>query len=366
MKKYVFNENKINIFTIVPYSKRNDPVIKACIDSWKKIPNADIHLFDASVDIKDIFPEIVENDKYYQLMNNNNEGEVVKSQSYEARYDPETGEIKYDQWYIPHTNKEGPYTGDQLRLKMLREIPNAVYIDSDIYIFDVDKFLETYNSYDFAQFEYHSTSFMLNKKKHNCNYINKLLDFYEKEITEVCVDYSVVETFFAKYLSNKDNPIIDEGPLCYNTFYTHNHQVKWQIHLFSEKYSMINTKNNALNIHLAYYNAAKYGYAVNGNEYLKKKIKEILFSHNDERSLVVLDDSILWSCHDDPEIKNNPNNVYSNSIFIKNLETIYDVYARDAKDTTDFKNIIRDIIIKIYGLNEQMINKSNFIIHKIE
>lgn len=154
--KHTFNPNKINIFTKVPDDHDfntfyldiktliNDPekldhdlicsVRNKCIESWKKIPNADIHVFNTQ-DIKDTFPGMLENDPFYKITALTPDGVTPKVIGIS---DENIIDFHYD--LIP--NKERCFSTDIIRHKMASLIPNAMYIDSDIYCFGYEKIIQ--------------------------------------------------------------------------------------------------------------------------------------------------------------------------------------------------------------------------------
>ena len=147
--KHTFNPDKFNIFTKIPddhdfnitkykhtdKASTNDfnlncVVRNLCIESWKKIPNVDVHCF-TTQDIKDTFIGLLENDPFYQLTANtpfDNPIEIIDIK------DGIFGSINGYNMISPH--KECAFSTDIIRYKLAKLIPNAIYLDSDIYIFD--------------------------------------------------------------------------------------------------------------------------------------------------------------------------------------------------------------------------------------
>ena len=147
--KHIFNPNKFNIFTKIPddhnfnitkyehtdKASTNDfnlncVVRNLCIESWKKIPNVDVHVF-TTQDIKDTFIGLLENDPFYQLTTNtpfDNPIEII---------DIKNGIFSSMNGYNTISpRKECAFSTDIIRYKLAKLIPNAIYLDSDIYIFD--------------------------------------------------------------------------------------------------------------------------------------------------------------------------------------------------------------------------------------
>ena len=188
--KHVFDSTKLNIFTKVPDNHDfnissfnvNGPeenftmmVRNKCIESWKEIPNADIHVF-TSQDIRDTFPGMLENDIFYQLTVNTNIKEpipiyVVDNDCYKP------SENQYTKYVLP--NKECGFSTDILRYKMMKEIPNAIYMDSDIFIYDKNKFINFYydNINKYPTF-FNSTQGMFINEKYKTDFISIILNEY--------------------------------------------------------------------------------------------------------------------------------------------------------------------------------------------
>ena len=208
--KFTFDENKINIFTMIPYgeAREKDYVIRKCIETWKKIPNSVIYLFDIQ-DVKDTFPGMVENDRYYKIFNNEylkpNEEPTEKVTVYESHW--WLNPIEYVRQYDV-VRKERNLSTDILRLKLLQEIPNSIYMDSDMYINDVEGFLKTFNDPKNIHYKlkYQSSCcFCVKKGKMRSEIIDKLISFYEDINIPVQIDHSIYLAFKATCERSTDN-----------------------------------------------------------------------------------------------------------------------------------------------------------------
>ena len=236
--KFTFDENKINIFTMIPYGemREKDYVIRKCIESWRKIPNSMIYLFDMQ-DVKDTFPGMAENDRYYKIFNNDylkpNEKPTEKVTIYEAYWwlDPIEYVRRYD--YI---RKEQNLSTDILRLKILQEIPNSVYMDSDMYINDVEGFLKTFNEPRNVcyKLKYQSSCcFCAKKGKMRSEIIDKLISFYNDTDIPVQIDNSIYLAFKAtreRTDNDRDNFLFR----CFDEPYQFQ-DISYAAHLFSIK-----------------------------------------------------------------------------------------------------------------------------------
>ena len=180
--------------------REKDYVIRKCIESWKKIPNSVIYLFDMQ-DVKDTFPGMVENDRYYKIFNNEylkpNEKPTEKVIIYDSHWwlDP----IEYVKGF-EYFKKEQNLSTDILRLKLLQEIPNSVYMDSDMYINDVEGFLKTFNDPRNTCYKLkHQSSccFCAKKGKIRSEILDKLISFYNDENIPIQIDNSIYLSFKA-------------------------------------------------------------------------------------------------------------------------------------------------------------------------
>lgn len=357
--KYEFDKNKINIFTIIPHSFREERVRKNCIESWKKIPNANIYLFDAATDIRDTFPGMLENDKLYKMMNNENDGKQQINTNVSI-YNKSENKIEYKDYNLSISNREGAFSFDTIRLKMLQEIPNAIYIDSDIYIYDIQRFLNVYDRCEFATMEWRSTSFVINKNK--SIFIDKLLEFYDKELTKVCVDWSAITAFYNKHVENNDKLRLSgllNGFTAYdlNTFFSHFHNPKWIIKRNEEKYNNICDKIDQVS--LIYYDAIKYNFSCVKYPTVKMKIKQIIENNNnkDKNVLYVVDIDTYNEC-----IDNGYTDIDKGKIIVINSTEILAYYYRDK----NIKDIVFDIILKMYNIKKELLKDAEFDIKQID
>lgn len=250
--KFTFDENKINIFTMIPYgeAREKDYVIRKCIETWKKIPNSVIYLFDIQ-DVKDTFPGMVENDRYYKIFNNEylkpNEEPTEEVSIYESHW--WLNPIEYVR-QCDCVRKERNLSTDILRLKLLQEIPNSVYMDSDAYINDVEGFLKTFNDPRNAHYKlkYQSNCFFCVKKgKMRSKIIDKLISFYEDIDIPVQIDHSIYLAFKATCeRSSMDN---DRDKFLFNCFDNpyQFRDIPYVTHLFSIKRSLRTIHNQNTN-----------------------------------------------------------------------------------------------------------------------
>lgn len=217
--KHIFNPNKFNIFTKIPDNHNfnvtkyvhtnnrhnnelnlNSVVRNKCIDSWKNIPNTDIHVF-TTQDIKDTFPGLLDNDPFYQITvhapigsNNIPVMESVINGS----------EINFHKSYTVPPRVELGFSTDIIRYKMAKKIPNAIYIDSDIYIFDSDKlFKEIINCSEKNALLFCNTQCFYAK---NDIFYNTMIGAYDEFVNKYknCVAYDIRLLECAK-LANKNS-----------------------------------------------------------------------------------------------------------------------------------------------------------------
>ena len=252
--KFTFDENKINIFTMIPYGemREKDYVIRKCIESWKKIPNSVIYLFDIQ-DVKDTFPGMAENDRYYKVFNNEylkpNEKPTEKVTIYDSHW--WVNPIEYVKHYDCIRNERNLST-DILRLKLLQEIPNSVYMDSDMYINDVEGFLKTFNDPRNIcyKLKYQSSCcFCVKKGKTHSEIIDKLISFYNDVNIPIQVDSSIYLAFKATRI-RMDNDIdkflfkrFDE-PYQYRDipYVTHLFSIKNHLRMIHNNIGYVNTR----------------------------------------------------------------------------------------------------------------------------
>lgn len=217
--KHIFNPNKFNIFTKIPddhdfsitkynctdnrYNKNayklNCVVRNLCIESWKKIPNVDVHVF-TSQDIKDTFVGILENDPFYQLTTAtpfDNHIEII---------DLEDGIFSSKGYTLP-PHKEYCFSTDIIRYKLAKMIPNAIYLDSDIYIFDYLKFLDAIqHSKKDAVILFDTQCFY---SKNNIFY-NKMISEYDN-FTHKYKDKLTFDTTILKLLKQRDKKYFNDN-----------------------------------------------------------------------------------------------------------------------------------------------------------
>jgi len=252
--KFTFDENKINIFTIIPYGKmREDALIKKCLDSWKRIPNSVLYLFDLEKDVRDTFPGMIENDPYYKVFNNEylkpgeEPTETVPIYERFIYFDEFNKSVEHCQQVDTVIRKQRNISTDVIRLQMLQNIPNSVYIDSDMYLFDVDEFLRIFNDpskTSYKDYTEGACAFCVKKGKNRSIILDEFMEYYNKsEIFEY--DYSAFRTFrnlfFNKYGSGENNKMIQE----YNNFDFAGDKPFFN-HLFPLKYNLQQAKERGL------------------------------------------------------------------------------------------------------------------------
>lgn len=377
--KFTFDENKINIFTLIPYGKmREDIVVKKCIESWKKIPNSAIYLFDMQ-DIKDTFPGMVENDKYYKILNNEylkpGEEPTEKVQVYMSKWWIFDGPLQY----VPDAKvikKEQNISTDILRLKILQEIPNSVYCDSDIYIYDIEGFLRVFNdkrNVCYTDAWESSCCFCVNKrnkKDQKTGVLDKLISWYDKEPLQI--DYSVYLSFTTR---NRNDEIIKRFDKPYNSdkpYLSHLYSVKRLVRELANIHSDAVEKRKKIIVHVITFDEKKWftGFLWNRNynilkenayhEYMKK-FDEISKKDDIYHHILILDFGFVVVVNEENVGTNDCQSYYiADKIYpIDGLNNIYLLNNR-----YDFKKIILESIAnKIIGYDRSLL--ADVIVHEL-
>ena len=396
--KFTFDETKINVFTLIPYGKmREDIVIKKCIESWKKIPNSVIYLFDIQ-DIKDTFPGMVENDKYYKILNNEylkpGEEPTEKVPLYgPEHWCPETT-YKISDYII---KKEQNLSTDILRLKILQEIPNSIYMDSDMYIINEKAFMDLL--YDdkvrcYKNYLLPACSFVVKKGKERSFVIDEFIKHYDNLNDMIVYDHvawSIFSlTFKTKYGSNKtkikefnlfDNPYQARNDINGNLDkYCSSVYPLYVIHLFSLKYLMRQSKirgidfsnENVINFNILCFDIrndiSKFRSLSNNKSIVDIYLKMININRlSTDKSMLLTDMIVLFTNNEGSNIKNlidlnniNNFNDVSEMICFENFFELY-TYYKCEKNIDVFKQILKDnIIYNIVGIDKRCKIEFNF------
>ena len=172
----MFDKDKINAFTIVPdsYKKNMPPYVRSCINSFYLIPNCRVYVFSNS-EVEKYFPDITNNDLWWQRAHDNKEYQFINVTNINEDMTQITGE-RYSEI------KKGfcSFSTDTVRLKLMKVIPNSLYFDSDIYLYDIDTlmfYLENYDNFCFSPF---NNVFNWHRDGSNTRYIDFLLNRYDK------------------------------------------------------------------------------------------------------------------------------------------------------------------------------------------
>ena len=199
----MLTEKDINIFTIVKDKNNISPLRQWCIDSWHKcMPSANIMIFDDS-DLNNpnwIYYDVIKNDKlwnYYKHHKQTNLG------------------IDDD----PNAESVSPVSTDSIRIRLLRAIPNALYMDSDAYLnIRSNEFLDLCNKYGDVNINTYSmkpggvtfsfTGYFAGAKS---EFLDDIIEYYDKiPIEEICLDFKMVNTF----LENMPKQVLTPPNLC--------------------------------------------------------------------------------------------------------------------------------------------------------
>lgn len=396
--KFTFDENKINIFTLIPYGKmREDIVVKKCIESWKKIPNSAIYLFDMQ-DIKDTFPGMVENDKYYKILNNEYLKPGEEPTEKIPLYEPE-------QWGCPETKykvsdyvikKEQNLSTDVLRLKILQEIPNSIYMDSDMYIINEKAFMDLL--YDdrvrcYKNYLLPTCSFVVKKGKERSFIIDEFIKHYDNLNDMIVYDHVAWLIFYSafkiKYGSNKTK--IEEFNLFDNPYRANDINKNlpddrrrvhppYVIHLFSLKHLIRQSKirgidfndENVIDFNVLCFDIRndtfKFRCFSNNRNIVDIYLKMINMNKLSTNKSILLTDMIVFlTGNEGSDVKNlsdfkniNDFNDASRMMCFENLFELY-TYYKCEKNIDDFKQFLKDnIIYNIMGIDKRCNIKFNF------
>lgn len=210
--KYTFDENKINIFTLMNDKTLNDNPwwLQACRKSWEQIPNAVIHYF-TDKDLEDTFPEVLKNDPWWDRMSElkdmvNSDGKHIV-RWYHASYmnkQMTQGSIMYNNFdYWDKDVKRHAASTDIIRIKLLKEIPNALYLDSDCLITDAESMIDKIENYDNWQFNPANFTGFWHRKGASTETIDFLIEKYhevaEKFKDGFFVDSHIIPWIFTVY-----------------------------------------------------------------------------------------------------------------------------------------------------------------------
>ena len=180
----MLTEKDINIFTIVKDKNTISPLRQWCIDSWKKcMPEANIMIFDDS-DLNNPnwkYYDVIKNDKLFNISLHN---DTIKREKILVTYlNQFTGglhELEFVNSLLCNVST------DCIRLKLLYNIPNALYLDSDTFM--TESLLRYCNEYpEFINDPYGyvgkyggvNTCFGL-FSKNKSEFIEKLIEFYDE------------------------------------------------------------------------------------------------------------------------------------------------------------------------------------------
>ena len=210
--KYTFDENKINIFTLV-----NDKVLEeepwwfqASKKSWELIPNAVIHYF-TDKDLEDTFPEVLKNDPWWDRLSElkdmvNSEGKHIVRWYHTAYMNKRMtqGSVMYNNFdFWGKEVKRHPASTDIVRIKLLKEIPNALYLDSDCIITDVDTLVDKIENYGNWQFNPANFTGFWHKKGASTETIDFLIEKYHEVANKFqdgfFVDSHIIPWIFTVY-----------------------------------------------------------------------------------------------------------------------------------------------------------------------
>ena len=186
--KYKFDENKINIFTICIESEIND-FCKCCIQSWKKVKNANIYIF-TEKDIIDTFPGVYENDLIINKIKNNSTLRI-------KRFCYKNNKITYINNSLKLVNKKKKigniFCNDTLRWRLATLIPNSIYLDTDEYILNPESFAKQF--YENEIYFYNNAAFFT-----KVDIYNDVIDIYKEveKIDKNCFiyDFDVIDILF--------------------------------------------------------------------------------------------------------------------------------------------------------------------------
>ena len=196
----MLTEKDINIFTIVKDKNNISPLRQWCIDSWKKcMPNANIMIFD-DCDLNNPnwkYYDIIKNDKLFNISIHN---DTIKRErillTYVNQFTGGLHEIDFVNSLLCNVST------DCIRLKLLYNIPNALYLDSDAFMTEsVLKYCNMYSEFINDPYGYVNNFGGVNTcfglfSKNKSEFIEKLIDFYDKNYNQFhyyCDDAAMVK-----------------------------------------------------------------------------------------------------------------------------------------------------------------------------
>ena len=353
--KHIFNPTKFNIFTKIPvnhdflmtkYNHTNDAytndfnlncvVRNLCIESWKKIPNVDVHIF-TTQDIKDTFMGLLENDPFYQLTTNtpfDNPIEII--------------DIKDDIFssinnYTMSPHKECPFSTDIIRYKLAKLIPNAIYLDSDIYIYDYLKLL------DAIQHSEKDTSLLFDSQcfysKNNVFY-NKMISEYDnfthRYKNKLACDTTILNCL-KQHNKNYFNDNISENdmfPHLYHFSRTKSYWFNCEM-LIDVKY--MDLKSDFIIIYVR-------NYYKNKNKIIDFISKCKLKYRNKQIIFYLQEDNVFNLKRITTELR-NIRDKFNDNTHVYVIDDEEDVHRRQLKSNVEIINMIKFKLINIYNLN---------------
>ena len=167
----MLTEKDINIFTIVKDKNNISPLRQWCIDSWKKcMPNANIMIF-ADNDLNN------PNWKYYDVIKNDRLWNYYKNRTQ----------------FPSKSDSISPISTDSIRIRLLKAIPNALYMDSDAYLNITSKeLLKLFN-------DHYDTDILIEQIHFN------------PDVSKTAHSFA-----FTGYFAGGKNKLLDAGITCYN------------------------------------------------------------------------------------------------------------------------------------------------------
>ena len=207
----MLTEKDINIFTIVKDKNTISPLRQWCIDSWHKcMPEANIMIFDDN-DLNN------PNWKYYDVIKNDRLWNYYKNRK-DILYEQNDIKVYKNKFIGTEDSIRSPISTDSIRIRLLKAIPNALYMDSDAYLNITSKeFLELCNKYKECDIYIDNPCYVL--KKYDMNvftftgyfagakniFLDNIIKYYdETPVKNVAEDATMVESlieteFFEEY-----------------------------------------------------------------------------------------------------------------------------------------------------------------------
>ena len=355
--KPVLTEKDINIFTIVKDKNNISPIRQWCIDSWHKcMPNANVMIFDDS-DLNN------PNWKYYNVIKNDKLWNYYK-------YHKQTNLGIDDD---PNAESVSPVSTDSIRIRLLRVIPNALYMDSDAYLnIRSNEFLDLCNKYGDVNIsgihKYENddtivfTGYFAGAKN---KFLNDIIEYYDKiSINEISYD---LETIY-KYCKNSNNADIKKIYVVphYNFYkhlgisllrYNNLFEGKKQINIvFIKTFSEKEKANIKL---LKNYDDLYY--------YYKQKVLKEFNNCNNSLFIIIVDGLFTLFTGLNPTMSNIVPINNNNLLCVVRIYCIFDLFEKDGfisafKDTFKLKiKSVKNKPINFYELDEDNSNSANFL-----